>query len=122
MISVKRQGPYEVFSRGAEEPWSIWRDGRPYRQVWTWRQVEQVLRGDEKSKISRGHATKRARRSSGPPKLSALEIAALDAIRLGDPYDQQVGERLEKHGLVYWMGGELYITSEGREALTRVAQ
>ncbi len=50
MISVKKQGPYEVFSRGVEEPWSIWRDGRPYRQVWTWEEVERILHGDETSK------------------------------------------------------------------------
>lgn len=48
MISVKKQGPYEVFSRGVEEPWSIWRDGKPYRQVWTWEEVEAVLRGGKR--------------------------------------------------------------------------
>lgn len=53
MISVKKQGRYEVFSRGAEEPWSIWRDGRPHRQVWTWVEVEEVLRDGEKSTSSR---------------------------------------------------------------------
>lgn len=119
MILVKRQGPYEVFSRGVEEPWLIWRDGRAYRQVWTWREVDEILREPYRR---RGHATKRAKRRSGLPKLTARELEALDAIRLGDAYDQQIGEHLEKHGLVYWMGGELYITEEGRTALVRGVQ
>lgn len=46
MISVKKHGSYEVFSRGSEEPWAIWRDGRPYRQVWTWKEVDEILRED----------------------------------------------------------------------------
>lgn len=192
MILVKKQGPYEVFSRGVEEPWLIWRDGRAYRQVWTWKEVEEilhertpkkaharkredsvwqtrvfnthhaaqgflnrvkkrhvavieahgpsqwrvaylpegeglplddeVLREGASTRSSRGHATKRAKRRPGPPKLTARELEALDAIRLGDSYDQQIGEHLEKHGLVYWMGGALYITPEGRTALTRGVQ
>ena len=48
MISVKKQGPYEVFSRGVEEPWVIWRDGRFYQQVWTWAEVESILHGATK--------------------------------------------------------------------------
>lgn len=55
MISVKKQGPYEVFSRGDEEPWAIWRDDRPYRQVWTWAEVEKILRGEASKKA---HARK----------------------------------------------------------------
>jgi len=43
MISAKKQGPFEVFSRGVEEPWSIWRDGKPFQQVWTWVEVEKIL-------------------------------------------------------------------------------
>lgn len=56
MISVKKQGPYEVFSRGVEEPWSIWRDGQPYRQVWSWEEVEKIL---GTAKKVRAHATKK---------------------------------------------------------------
>jgi hypothetical protein len=56
MIAVKKQGSYEVFSRGVEEPWAIWRDGRPYRQVWTWAEVEAILRGDEATTQSSGTA------------------------------------------------------------------
>ena len=43
MISVKKQGPFEVFSRGVEEPWAIWRDGRFFKQAWTWAEVEAIL-------------------------------------------------------------------------------
>ena len=60
MISVKKQGPYEVFSRGVEEPWLIWRDGKLYRQVWTWEEVEKVLR-DEAPKAVRKSKAQRAR-------------------------------------------------------------
>jgi len=48
VVLVKKQGPFEVFSRGVEEPWAIWRDGVPFRQVWTWDEVEVILRGDKK--------------------------------------------------------------------------
>jgi hypothetical protein len=44
MISVKKQGPYEVFSRGVEEPWAIYYNDDPYREVWTWDEVEKILR------------------------------------------------------------------------------
>lgn len=53
MISVKKQGPFEVFSRGVEEPWAIWRDGRFFKQAWTWNEVESILRDDTKH----AHAT-----------------------------------------------------------------
>ena len=35
MVSVKKQGIFEVFSRGVEEPWVIHKDGVPFKQVWT---------------------------------------------------------------------------------------
>jgi len=50
MVSAKKQGPFEVFSHGVEEPWSIWRDGRPFKQVWTWVEVEKILSGDDEPK------------------------------------------------------------------------
>ena len=56
MISVKKQGHFEVFSRGVEEPWSIWRDGKFYKQAWTWTEVEAILRDETK------HAPKRKAR------------------------------------------------------------
>lgn len=46
MVSVKKQGRFEVFSRGVEEPWSVYRDGVPFKQVWTWQEVETIL-GEE---------------------------------------------------------------------------
>jgi hypothetical protein len=52
MISVKKQGPFEVFSRGVEEPWAIWRDGKAYKQAWTWDEVEAILRGETKKQLS----------------------------------------------------------------------
>lgn len=58
MIPVKQQGPYEVFSHGVEEPWAIWRDGRPYRQVWTWNEVEKILRGEAQKPAKITHAAK----------------------------------------------------------------
>jgi hypothetical protein len=48
MISVKKQGPFEVFSRGVEEPWVIWRDGSFFKQAWTWDEVEKILAGETK--------------------------------------------------------------------------
>ncbi len=59
MVSVKKQGPFEVFSYGVEEPWSIWRDGAPFKQVWTWVEVEKILSGDEPKKA----APKKARKT-----------------------------------------------------------
>jgi hypothetical protein len=56
MIAVKKQGPYEVFSRGVEEPWAIWRDGQPYRQVWTWAEVERILHEDRPTALPRAIA------------------------------------------------------------------
>jgi len=43
MVSVKKQGRFEVFSRGIEEPWAIFKDGVPFKQVWTWQEVEKIL-------------------------------------------------------------------------------
>jgi hypothetical protein len=43
MFLVKKQGAFEVFSRGVEEPWAIWRDGKLYKQVWTWAEVDKIL-------------------------------------------------------------------------------
>jgi len=57
MILVKKQGPFEVFSRGVEEPWTVWRDGQPYRQVWTWKEVDEILRETVVPKASHHHAT-----------------------------------------------------------------
>lgn len=59
MISVKKQGPYEVFSRGVEEPWAIWRDGRPYQEAWTWNEVDVILRDKRRHSASThpAHAT-----------------------------------------------------------------
>lgn len=61
MILVKKQGPFEVFSRGVEEPWQVLRDGAPFRQVWTWREVEAILSGKtSKNKPPRLHSTRTA--------------------------------------------------------------
>lgn len=76
MISVKKQGRYEVFSRGVEEPWSIWRDGKPHRQVWTWPEVDEVLR-DEAPK--RAHARK--------SKVKRLPCGRCKDPIDGDPWD-----------------------------------
>lgn len=46
MSSVKKQGRFEVFSRGVEEPWAIYKDGAPFKQVWTWKEVETILGGE----------------------------------------------------------------------------
>jgi len=64
MISVKTQGPFEVFSRGVEEPWAVWRDGVPLREVWTWEEVEAILRSGAKrpAKTVAKKATKGGRR------------------------------------------------------------
>lgn len=62
MIPVKKQGPFEVFSRGVEEPWSIWRDGVPLREVWTWNEVEAILGGETASPAKA--VTKKAPRTS----------------------------------------------------------
>ena len=48
MISVKKQGRFEVFSRGVEEPWAIYLDGAPFAQAWAWPEVEAIL-ADESS-------------------------------------------------------------------------
>jgi hypothetical protein len=67
MISVKKQGPFEVFSRGVEEPWAIWRDGSFHKQAWTWAEVEAILRGETKSPnpvAKATDATEVARRAS----------------------------------------------------------
>lgn len=61
MISVKKQGPYEVFSRGVEEPWAIWRDGHPFREVWTWEEVEKILRSDTPTKSLHARKSKAQR-------------------------------------------------------------
>ena len=43
MILAKKQGAFEVFSQGVEEPWTIYKDGVPFKQVWTWQEVEKIL-------------------------------------------------------------------------------
>ena len=52
MISVKKQGRFEVFSRGVEEPWTVYKDGVPLKQVWTWQEVETLLGGEEAAQPS----------------------------------------------------------------------
>ena len=47
---MKKQGRFEVFSRGVEEPWAIYRDGVPFKQVWTWQEVETILGGEESAR------------------------------------------------------------------------
>ena len=46
MVSIKKQGRFEVFSQGVEEPWAIYKDGVPLKQVWTWQEVEKILIGE----------------------------------------------------------------------------
>ena len=46
MVSVKKQGRFEVFSHGVEEPWAVYKDGAPFKQVWTWQEVETLLGGE----------------------------------------------------------------------------
>ena len=43
MVSVKKQGRFEVFSQGVEEPWSVYKDSAPFKQVWTWPEVEKIM-------------------------------------------------------------------------------
>lgn len=47
MASVKKQGRFEVFSRGVEDPWAVYRDGKPFKQVWTWEAVDRILGSEE---------------------------------------------------------------------------
>lgn len=47
MVSVKKQGRFEVFSQGVEEPWSVYKDSAPFKQVWTWPEVEKILGSGE---------------------------------------------------------------------------
>ena len=65
MVSVKKQGRFEVFSRGVEEPWTVFRDGAPFKQVWTWQEVEKILGNGET-----------AAPSNPMPGLKASEIRA----------------------------------------------
>ena len=73
MISVKKQGPFEVFSRGVEEPWSIWRDGKPFKQVWTWPEVAAIVgEGPPTTK----HATKKVRESKQAVRFTRIASGA----------------------------------------------
>ena len=47
MVSVKKHGSFEVFSRGVEEPWAVYKDSTPFKQVWTWPEVEKILGSGE---------------------------------------------------------------------------
>ena len=68
MISVKKQGPFEVFSRGVEEPWSIWRDGKPFKQVWTWPEVDAILRDESPTPPTPPPETKKPAAKKAPRK------------------------------------------------------
>lgn len=72
MISVKKQGPYEVFSRGVEEPWAVWRDGRPYRQVWTWKEVDTILAGESTKRGRDDHAVMKSEAASARYRVAYL--------------------------------------------------
>ena len=58
MVSVKKQGRFEVFSQGVEEPWTIYKDGVPLKQVWTWQEVETILGGEESAQPSPARSLK----------------------------------------------------------------
>jgi hypothetical protein len=68
MILAKKQGAFEVFSRGVEEPWAVYRDNVPFKQVWTWQEVEKILGSSEAPASS-----KPAKPTAG---LKAAEIRA----------------------------------------------
>jgi hypothetical protein len=90
MVPVKKQGPFEVFSRGVEEPWAVYKDGVPFKQVWTWQEVEAILRGgastqpDPTRDLKAGEIRAEA---LAPKKHISFEIRGTNRIAFDKPRD-----------------------------------
>ena len=143
MISVKKQGPFEVFSRGVEEPWSIWRGGVPLREVWTWNEVEAILGGETKSPAKpvakkkkqpqerRHHATRKtespatgrwihrdvARRHDVPEDVVRRIYAAVQIAKRQDLYGGYMADLVERSVGRKLVGQEYTVYSRAKEHL-----
>ena len=75
MVSVKKQGHFEVFSRGVEEPWAVYKDGVPFKQVWTWQEIETIL-GEETSALPNPVGSLKARDIRAALKARGYQVNA----------------------------------------------